>query len=250
MLFQDPSDFVHQHLALSVGIDTKSYVGISERPESADATKPPTSLSSSTVHLNEKALTKPRPRMHASGKFGGTSLLEETSSSSQSQTAHFLKACGFCKCRLIPGCDIYMHRSDTAFCSLEYRQQDKPEDAETRENKTFKPAKLYKVLSRCELPSQEASSNCQHFIMCAAASIATVLTIINILAPSPIWADDKSNGEEENDGVIGAFKTLFDPNEKTKSRKVLPNAYLKSAKEVLKTLHESLNEDTKDNAKF
>ncbi|RXH87699.1 hypothetical protein DVH24_034599 [Malus domestica] len=26
-LFQDPSDFVHQHLAPSVGIDTKSYVG-------------------------------------------------------------------------------------------------------------------------------------------------------------------------------------------------------------------------------
>ncbi|KAM2301469.1 hypothetical protein ACFX1S_032370 [Malus domestica] len=119
-----------------------------------------------------------------------------------------------------------------------------------RENKTFKPAKLYKVLSRCELPSQEASSNCQHFIMCAAASIATVLTISSVLAPSPIWADDKSNGEEENDGVIGALKTLFDPNEKTKSRKVLPKAYLKSAKEVLKTLHESLNEDTKDNAKF
>ncbi|RXH97223.1 hypothetical protein DVH24_035891 [Malus domestica] len=26
-VFQDPSGFVHQHLALSVGIDTKSYVG-------------------------------------------------------------------------------------------------------------------------------------------------------------------------------------------------------------------------------
>ncbi|KAM2711758.1 hypothetical protein EV1_031841 [Malus domestica] len=241
MLFQDPSDFVHQHLALSVGIDTKSYVGISERPEYADATKPPTSLSSSMVHLNEKALTKPRPRMHASG------VVPVCWRRHRHRLSH---ACGFCKRRLIPGCDIYMHRSDTAFCSLENRQQDKPEDAEMRENKTFKPAKLYKVLSRCELPSQEASSNCQHFIMCAAASIATVLTISNVLAPSPIWADDKSNGEEENDGVIGALKTLFDPNEKTKSRKVLPKAYLKSAKEVLKTLHESLNEDTKDNAKF
>ncbi|KAM2625348.1 hypothetical protein TB1_032222 [Malus domestica] len=40
---------------------------------------------SKEVHLNEKALTKPRPRMHAPGKFGGTSSLEETSSSSQSR---------------------------------------------------------------------------------------------------------------------------------------------------------------------
>ncbi|KAM1543260.1 hypothetical protein ACFX15_012444 [Malus domestica] len=76
---------MHQHSAPSVRNDTKSYVGISERPESADATKPPTSLYSSMVHLNEKALTKPRSRMHASGKFGGTSSLEETSSSSQSR---------------------------------------------------------------------------------------------------------------------------------------------------------------------
>lgn len=34
---------------------------------------------------HEKALTKPRPRMHASEKLGGTSSLEETSSSSQSE---------------------------------------------------------------------------------------------------------------------------------------------------------------------
>lgn len=30
----------------------------------------------------------------------------------------------------------------------------------------------------------------------------------------------------------------------------MPKAYLKSAKEVVKTLRESLNEDPKDNAKF
>ncbi|XP_068304107.1 FCS-Like Zinc finger 5-like [Pyrus communis] len=39
------------------------------------------------------------------------------------ETAHFLKACGLCKRRLIPGRDIYMYRGDTAFCSLECRQQ-------------------------------------------------------------------------------------------------------------------------------
>ncbi|KAG7653170.1 Photosystem II Pbs27 [Arabidopsis suecica] len=55
---------------------------------------------------------------------------------------------------------------------------------------------------------------------------------------------------EEGGGVVGAFKTLFDPNERTKSGKELPKAYLKSAREVVKTMRESLKENPKDNAKF
>lgn len=72
-----------------------------------------------------------------------------------------------------------------------------------------------------------------------------------MLTPLPVQAEDKSNGQDEKDeGVIGAIKSLFDPNEKTKSGKVLPKAYLKSARELVKTLRESLKEDPKDIAKF
>ncbi|KAK9110644.1 hypothetical protein Sjap_018704 [Stephania japonica] len=39
------------------------------------------------------------------------------------ETALFLRACGLCNKRLGPGRDIYMYRGDTAFCSLECRQQ-------------------------------------------------------------------------------------------------------------------------------
>ncbi|KAJ8625740.1 hypothetical protein MRB53_034270 [Persea americana] len=39
------------------------------------------------------------------------------------ETAPFLRACGLCNRRLGPGRDIYMYRGDTAFCSLECRQQ-------------------------------------------------------------------------------------------------------------------------------
>ncbi|CAH1449699.1 unnamed protein product [Lactuca virosa] len=61
----------------------------------------------------------------------------------------------------------------------------------------------------------------------------------------------ESNVQEEKDeSLVGAFKSLFDPNEKTKSGKVLPKAYLNSAREVVKTLRESLNEDPNDMAKF
>lgn len=39
------------------------------------------------------------------------------------ETANFLKACFLCKRSLIHGRDIYMYRGDSAFCSLECRQQ-------------------------------------------------------------------------------------------------------------------------------
>ncbi|KAK9272589.1 hypothetical protein L1049_002963 [Liquidambar formosana] len=39
------------------------------------------------------------------------------------ETAHFLRTCGLCNRRLAPGRDIYMYRGDTAFCSLECREQ-------------------------------------------------------------------------------------------------------------------------------
>ncbi|KAF7060903.1 hypothetical protein CFC21_067648 [Triticum aestivum] len=48
--------------------------------------------------------------------------------------------------------------------------------------------------------------------------------------------------EEGGEGVVGAFKSLFDPNEETKAGKVLPKAYLKAAREVVRTLRESLGE--------
>ncbi|KAL1333024.1 hypothetical protein AAHE18_11G070500 [Arachis hypogaea] len=67
-----------------------------------------------------------------------------------------------------------------------------------------------------------------------------------------VWAEEKSSDKEDDDnkGIVGAITSLFDPNEKTKKGKVLPKAYLKSAREVVKTLRESLNEPPDDIAKF
>ncbi|KAG8056557.1 hypothetical protein GUJ93_ZPchr0002g24145 [Zizania palustris] len=39
------------------------------------------------------------------------------------ETAAFLRACGLCRRRLGPGRDTFMYKGDTAFCSLECRQQ-------------------------------------------------------------------------------------------------------------------------------
>ncbi|WJX32652.1 hypothetical protein P8452_20951 [Trifolium repens] len=40
----------------------------------------------------------------------------------------FLRSCFLCKRRLVPGRDIYMYKGDSAFCSLECRQQQMNQD--------------------------------------------------------------------------------------------------------------------------
>ncbi|XP_059439132.1 photosystem II D1 precursor processing protein PSB27-H2, chloroplastic-like [Corylus avellana] len=117
----------------------------------------------------------------------------------------------------------------------------------------LKPDNEYKLHLRSHvvLSSHEAPSSRRHIIVCTGASLVTTLTFNYGLTPSIVWAEENSNGKEEEDaGIVGAVKSLFDPNEKTKSGKVLPKAYLKSAREVLKTLRESLKENPKDIAKF
>lgn len=86
----------------------------------------------------------------------------------------------------------------------------------------------------------------------ATPSLVIILAInSSSLMPLPVWAEEKSNSKEkEDEGVLGTVKSLFDPNEKTKYGKLLPKAYLKSAREVVKTLRESLKEDPKDLTKF
>ncbi|XP_073024456.1 FCS-Like Zinc finger 6-like [Primulina eburnea] len=44
------------------------------------------------------------------------------------ETSHFLRACFLCQRRLVHGHDIYMYRGDSAFCSLECRQQQMVQD--------------------------------------------------------------------------------------------------------------------------
>ncbi|CAI8598252.1 unnamed protein product [Vicia faba] len=43
-------------------------------------------------------------------------------------TPHFLRICGLCNCRLALTRDIYMYRGDTAFCSLECREEQIKQD--------------------------------------------------------------------------------------------------------------------------
>ncbi|XP_062212402.1 photosystem II D1 precursor processing protein PSB27-H2, chloroplastic-like isoform X2 [Phragmites australis] len=74
-----------------------------------------------------------------------------------------------------------------------------------------------------------------------AASLLLGLVGAAVSAPAARVRAEEENGGEE--GVLGAIKSIFDPNEKTKAGKVLPKAYLKASREVVRTLRESLEED-------
>ncbi|KAK4766289.1 hypothetical protein SAY87_007931 [Trapa incisa] len=118
--------------------------------------------------------------------------------------------------------------------------------------------KSYKLETECKLQAKyqiklgtwDSSTSRRDFLF-VGGSVFSLISLTCISPPLNVLAAEKSSVEEEDDkGVIGAITSLFDPNEKTKLGKVLPKAYLKSAREVVKTLRESLKEDPKDIAKF
>lgn len=99
--------------------------------------------------------------------------------------------------------------------------------------------------------SIDETSRTRRFVVRGAA--ASALALLNLscgLMLEPARAEESANEVGKDEGLVGALQSLLDPNEKSKSGKVLPKAYLKSAREVVKTLRESLQEDTKDMAKF
>ncbi|KAK4283354.1 hypothetical protein QN277_000312 [Acacia crassicarpa] len=101
--------------------------------------------------------------------------------------------------------------------------------------------------SNTAVPFSKGSSGRRHALVSAGTSLVTV----TLLSPFLAWAEEKEPAQKEEDkGLIDAIKSLFDPNEETKSGKVLPKAYLKSAREVVKTLRDSLNEDPNEITKF
>lgn len=112
----------------------------------------------------------------------------------------------------------------------------------TTDNKQIQPQSRSIHLSS----SPEQALSRRKVVSCLVLSWVLRLSPAEAGGEEPI-ADD-GNGDDE--GVIGAIKSIFDPNEKTKSGKVLPKAYLKSAREVVKTLRESLKEDPKNIVEF
>ncbi|TMW97276.1 hypothetical protein EJD97_005877 [Solanum chilense] len=109
----------------------------------------------------------------------------------------------------------------------------------------------YKLQSRSSgiLSSKEEGTRRQLLAVGFASPLVSLLTYSCSLTVLPAWAEDQEI-QDKDESVVGAIKSLFDPNETTKSGKVLPKAYLNSVREVVKTLRESLKEDPNDMSKF
>ncbi|XP_059308072.1 FCS-Like Zinc finger 5-like [Lycium ferocissimum] len=77
------------------------------------------------------------------------------------ETSSFLRSCGLCNRRLGPGRDIYMYRGETAFCSMECREEQMKED-ERKDKSNIKPNSRSTANHHSEFPSattSESSSN-------------------------------------------------------------------------------------------
>ncbi|BFG35374.1 hypothetical protein CerSpe_216480 [Prunus speciosa] len=77
------------------------------------------------------------------------------------ETAHFLRTCGLCKRHLASGRDIYMYRGDTAFCSLECREQQIKQDERVEKFKTVASKKDDRHASRSTSTNSKASGKSQ-----------------------------------------------------------------------------------------
>ncbi|GAB2276855.1 hypothetical protein Dimus_011567 [Dionaea muscipula] len=100
------------------------------------------------------------------------------------------------------------------------------------------------------LPSEENWISRRQSFVNTGVSFVVFLTLNHGIVSPSAWAGNNLDEKREDKGIVGAINSLFDANEKTKLGRVLPKAYLKSAREVVKTLRESLKEDVKDMAKF
>ncbi|XP_019461982.1 PREDICTED: uncharacterized protein LOC109361117 [Lupinus angustifolius] len=106
-----------------------------------------TSMSEITLDLNKSTDVAPRhtPCVGVIGGFNHfNGLLDQSnrvmmatdspriqrrhSANCVQETSDFLRACSLCKRPFGPGHDIYMYRGDSAFCSLECRQQQMKRD--------------------------------------------------------------------------------------------------------------------------
>ncbi|XP_073146923.1 FCS-Like Zinc finger 5-like [Henckelia pumila] len=94
------------------------------------ARRPPIKRTASMTEFNLDLTVVPPPNNHPhrGGSPAGTPRQHRRNSADFVETSPFLRACFLCQRRLVHGHDIYMYRGDSAFCSLECRQQQMIQD--------------------------------------------------------------------------------------------------------------------------
>ncbi|OIT29596.1 PREDICTED: uncharacterized protein LOC109211149 [Nicotiana attenuata] len=101
-------------------------------------------------HNNQNSIAIVLPKYHQRSSSVGFQIEE---------TAHFLKTCGLCNRRLAPGRDIYMYRGDTAFCSMECREQQMKKDERKEKLKLILSKKTENHHNHSELHSANSETS-------------------------------------------------------------------------------------------
>ncbi|XP_050378579.1 FCS-Like Zinc finger 5 [Argentina anserina] len=102
-------------------------------------------------HEQHRFLAMLSPRTNSSNH-------RRNSASNIVETARFLRTCGLCNQSLASGRDLYMYRGDTAFCSLECREQQMKQDERVEKCKGLASKKEDRHATRS---SSKASSKTQ-----------------------------------------------------------------------------------------
>ncbi|KAK4353901.1 hypothetical protein RND71_026095 [Anisodus tanguticus] len=84
------------------------------------------------------------------------------------QTAHFLTTCGLCNRKLAPCRDIYMYRGDSAFCSMECREQQMKKDERKEKSKLILQKKTENHHNYSDLPSADSENSSKSKTIAAA----------------------------------------------------------------------------------
>ncbi|KAL8134036.1 FCS-Like Zinc finger 7 [Apium graveolens] len=81
-----------------------------------------------TLKINESSSESPREYTRMRRRSINIPTPQNYYNSYSDDTASFLTTCGLCQRRLPPGRDIFMYRGDTAYCSVECREEQMEDD--------------------------------------------------------------------------------------------------------------------------
>ncbi|KAL6956973.1 hypothetical protein U1Q18_039468 [Sarracenia purpurea var. burkii] len=112
------------------GIGVDLYDAAALQPSADPPQNPPMNIQEATLGAHEVNPKRSAMAGRVDRRLMATvsPMIQRTVSGGAMETAPFLRTCGLCRRRLAPGRDIYMYRGDTAFCSLECREQQMKHD--------------------------------------------------------------------------------------------------------------------------
>ncbi|PHU18042.1 hypothetical protein BC332_13737 [Capsicum chinense] len=118
-----------------------------------------TSMKRITVNVMNNRGLYDHDHQHVSSKYHNRSSSDQIFHQHIEERIHFLSTCGLCNRRLPLYRDIYMYRGDTAFCSMECREEQIKKDERKEKSKLILQKKTENHHNYSELPSENSGKS-------------------------------------------------------------------------------------------